>query len=77
MATRAVVLGIAGAAIAGWIVTPVVDLARRGTLDDRTVRAWRGEGRPRRRPAVPCAPVPDPRRPDEPSRPVDEPTGAP
>jgi hypothetical protein len=77
MARTEVVLGIAGAVIAGWIVTPVVELARRGTLDDRTVRAWLSEGRPRRRPAVSCAPVPGPRRPNEPSRPVEEPTGAP
>lgn len=70
MARATVVIGIAGAVVAGWIVAPVVDMARRGTRDERTVRAWRREGRASGRSVgrpVTDAPIPDPRRPDEPS----------
>jgi hypothetical protein len=75
MARAAVVLGIAGAVIAGWIVAPVADIARRGTLDERTVRAWRREGRPPRRRILVDARIPDPRCADQRSRPLGEPTG--
>jgi hypothetical protein len=74
MARATVVIGIAGAAVVGWIVAPVVDMARRGTRDERTVRAWRREGRASGRSVgrsvgrpVTEAPIPDPRRPDEPA----------
>lgn len=39
-----VVAGIAGVtALAAWVATPIVSMARHGTLDQRTVRGWRNE----------------------------------
>jgi hypothetical protein len=63
------VIGIAGAAVVGWIAAPVVDLARHGSRDERTVRAWRQEGRAWRRKTAANARIPHPRRPDEPASP--------
>jgi hypothetical protein len=79
MRRATVVIGIAGAAVVGWIVAPVVDLARRGTRDQRSVCAWRRhEGRTWRRKTAADARIPDPRRPDEPTTPaVQGRTGAP
>jgi hypothetical protein len=58
------VLGVAG--VGAWIVTPLVSLARRGTIDQRTVASWREESdrvavqRAQRRAAI-VASVPAPR----------------
>lgn len=70
MRRATVVIGIAGAAGVGWIVAPVVDLARHGTRDEQTVRAWRHEGRAWRRKTAADAHIPEPRRPDEPTSPA-------
>jgi hypothetical protein len=50
---RGVLAGAAGA-VAAWLATPVVATAVHGTLDQRTLAAWRRERR-RPRPVVPEA----------------------
>jgi len=65
MGRAAVVIGLAGAAVVGWVVAPVVDLARRGTSEERAIRAWRREGALRRQDDAEDRRIPDQRRPDE------------
>lgn len=48
---RGVLVGAAGA-VAAWVATPVVATAVHGTVDQRTLAAWRSERR-RPRPEVP------------------------
>lgn len=64
MRRSAVVVGVLTGATLGWVLAPVVDMTRHGTLDQQTLRAWREAGlrRPqplRRRDEVD---VPAPRR---------------
>ncbi|MEJ2887858.1 hypothetical protein [Actinomycetospora aeridis] len=42
MAVQAAV-GALGVGVGAWLVTPLVSMARRGTRDEQTVEAWRGE----------------------------------
>ena len=44
-------MGVGGAMVASmaavaaaWVALPVVSMARRGTIDQRTVEAWQSEG---------------------------------
>jgi hypothetical protein len=54
----AAVLGTAAVVVAGWVAAPWIAMARRGTLDDRHVRAWADETAPDPPPVLPS-----PRRP--------------
>lgn len=40
--TTAVVI-VGGIFVLGWVLVPVVDMIRHGTIDQRTVRRWRRE----------------------------------
>ena len=57
----AVAAGILVGAALGWALAPVVDMARHGTLDQQTVRAWQ-KTRPRALPPCDERSVPAPRR---------------
>lgn len=52
---------VVGAAVAGaiaWVAAPWVAMARRGTIDERTVEGWRDVDLPQPRPAPDDLPAP-------------------